>query len=286
LLLVAIAAAPRRVLALAGGLAIASFVWMQVLYDPASPSRVYFGTDTRLASILLGAALAAWIARRGHVARGRPRVTLEVAAWSSVVLLAYAWVRLDGSSTVLYRGGLFLTALAVACVIAAAVHPQRGGISRVLSFGPLWRSDSSATASTCGTGRSTCGSTRRTCAPRRLGARHAAHLDHDRVATLSYLLLEQPIRHGDPRSGAATAVPRSSACSLSASCSRPRRRHAARRLDPMRRDSAAHSRASVGGWELRRAVPRRRGLQDVVHERIDSAEPARSSCTIVPIDQG
>ena len=80
MLLFAIAAAPRRVLALAGGLAIASFVWMQVLYDPAAPSRVYFGTDTRLASILIGAALAAWIARRGHVARGRPRATLEVVA--------------------------------------------------------------------------------------------------------------------------------------------------------------------------------------------------------------
>jgi peptidoglycan/LPS O-acetylase OafA/YrhL len=196
LLLVAIAAVPRRVLALAGGLAIASFVWMQILYDPASPSRVYFGTDTRLASILVGAALAAWIAVRGHVARGRPRATLEVAAWASIALLGFAWLRIDGSSTTLYRGGLFVTAIAVACVIAAAVHPQRGFVGRALSFGPL-----------CALGLISYGvylwhwpiyvwlDEQRThlggwtLVALRVGVTIA-------IATISYFLLEQPIRHG------------------------------------------------------------------------------------------
>ena len=69
--------APRRrragVLGARGAaLAIASFVWMLVLYDPSDPSRVYFGTDTRLASILIGAALAAWVALRGPVRARSP----------------------------------------------------------------------------------------------------------------------------------------------------------------------------------------------------------------------
>jgi peptidoglycan/LPS O-acetylase OafA/YrhL len=43
--------------------ALASFALMGVLYDPgADPSRIYYGTDTRAAAILLGA--AAWLARR------------------------------------------------------------------------------------------------------------------------------------------------------------------------------------------------------------------------------
>jgi peptidoglycan/LPS O-acetylase OafA/YrhL len=137
LLLVAVAATPKRVLALAGGLAIASFAWMQLLYDPASPSRVYYGTDTRLASILIGAALAAWAAMRGPVRRATSRAVLEFAAWASVVVLIGAWTTINGSSSRLYRGGLLLTAVAVACVIAAAVHPRRGLTSRVLSFRPL-----------------------------------------------------------------------------------------------------------------------------------------------------
>ena len=137
LLVVAVAAAPRRVLLLASGLGLASFIAMQALYDPASPSRAYYGTDTRLASILVGAALAAWSVMRPPVAGGKRRVLLEIAAIGAVGLLAYAWCRVEGSSTVLYRGGLFVTAIAVAVVIAAGVHPVRGPVQRALSFRPL-----------------------------------------------------------------------------------------------------------------------------------------------------
>src|SRR5206468_11865554 len=43
--------------------AIASTVWMAVLFDPGTdPSRLYYGTDTRLSGLLLGAALAfVWV---------------------------------------------------------------------------------------------------------------------------------------------------------------------------------------------------------------------------------
>ena len=55
--------AARRILAISVVLALASFVWMLVIFDPTNPSRVYYGTDTRIASILIGAALAAWLVR-------------------------------------------------------------------------------------------------------------------------------------------------------------------------------------------------------------------------------
>ena len=290
LLLVAIAAAPRRVLALAGGLAIASFVWMQVLYDPASPSRVYFGTDTRLASILIGAALAAWVARRGHVARGRPRAILELVAWTSVVLLTFAWLRLDGSSTVLYRGGLFVTALAVAGVIAAAVHPQRGGVNRVLSFGPL-----------CALGLISYGvylwhwpiyvwlDEQRT------------HLDGwalvalriaitIAVATLSYFLLEQPIRHGAiPARVLRPAVPALVGLLVvglvfaTASSSREERVVA----DPIRvaTPQPAVERVLVVGNSVALFLADEGFKTLATNPRIDVLNRGKVGCTIVPIDR-
>jgi peptidoglycan/LPS O-acetylase OafA/YrhL len=196
LLVVAVAATPKRVLGLATGLAIASFVWMQFLYDPASPSRVYYGTDTRLVSILIGAGLAALAIMRGPVRHAATRAALEVAAWVALVVLFYAWTAINGSATRLYRGGLLLTAIAVAVVIAAAVHPRPGLVNRLLSFRPL-----------CALGLISYGV-------------YLWHwpvyvwLDEQRtdlggwtlvavrvavtvvVATLSFFLLEQPIRHG------------------------------------------------------------------------------------------
>ncbi len=129
--------AAKRLLVTSIVLAIASLAWTLVIFDPANPSRVYFGTDTRIASILLGAALAAWLALRGPVAARRPRVVLELVAIAALVALAAAFTRWSGSSDSLYRGGLFACAVAVVVVIAAAVHPSRGPVSRLLSFRPF-----------------------------------------------------------------------------------------------------------------------------------------------------
>ncbi|HTK16572.1 MAG TPA: acyltransferase [Acidimicrobiia bacterium] len=129
--------AAKRLLVTSAALAIASLAWMLVIFDPANPSRVYYGTDTRLASILVGAAFAAWLAVRGPVRGPRARVALEVVAVAALVVLATAFARASGSSDVLYRGGLFACAVAVGLVIAAAVHPRSGPVSRVLSFRPF-----------------------------------------------------------------------------------------------------------------------------------------------------
>jgi peptidoglycan/LPS O-acetylase OafA/YrhL len=129
--------AAKRLLVVSTALAIASLTWALVIFDPADPSRVYYGTDTRLASILVGAALAAWLAMRGPVRGPRARVALEVVAIGALLLLLTAWAQWSGSSDILYRGGLFACAVAVVVVIAAAVHPRRGPVSRLLSFRPL-----------------------------------------------------------------------------------------------------------------------------------------------------
>jgi peptidoglycan/LPS O-acetylase OafA/YrhL len=128
---------PRAVLVTALVLAAVSTLLMFELYSPASTTRAYFGTDTRAAAILFGAALAAWNVMRpptGH--RGR-RVALEVVGVAGVVVLAVAWVALDGQSRTLYRGGFLVCGVAATAVIAAVVHPQRGVLARLLEFRPL-----------------------------------------------------------------------------------------------------------------------------------------------------
>jgi peptidoglycan/LPS O-acetylase OafA/YrhL len=127
----------QRILILSNGLAMASGVWGVVVYHLAGQNRDYYGTDTRAAAILLGAALASLMAIRGPAATRRGRVGVEVAGLVGVVVLALAWVRLAGTSALLYQGGLFVCSLAAVAVIAAATHPTKGPIARVLRVRPL-----------------------------------------------------------------------------------------------------------------------------------------------------
>ena len=136
---------PRRlvlVLVLCG--VAASTAWMWSLFDPFSdPSRLYFGTDTRAGTILVGAALAllwapgqslpeAWMALpKAWMARG-----VGVAGLGGLALLSLWMVRSSEFSAFLYQGGFLLVALATAAVIVAVVLPG-GWLGRVLGVGPL-----------------------------------------------------------------------------------------------------------------------------------------------------
>ncbi len=125
-------------LAVTLGLAAASALWMGVVYRPGhDPQRVYLGSDTRFASILLGAALASLLVWRGPVQGRASRVALESVAIGSTVVLLWAWVTVDGGDTLLYRGGFALFALCAIAIIACITHPVGGPVGRVLSIFPL-----------------------------------------------------------------------------------------------------------------------------------------------------
>jgi peptidoglycan/LPS O-acetylase OafA/YrhL len=127
----------RPVLILSTVLAVASGAWAVILYRIAGGNRVYYGTDTRAAAILLGAALASLVAWRGPAATRRGRVGVEVAAIAGIGGLAVAWLRLSGTSPVLYEGGLFACSLAATAVLAAATHPSGGPVAWALRARPL-----------------------------------------------------------------------------------------------------------------------------------------------------
>ncbi len=133
-------------LTLAG--AIASAVWMAVLFNPGTdPSRLYYGTDTRLTGLLLGAALAfVWVpvVTAGPIGSAIPRLwtsrrvgrLVDGIGMLGLVGLAGFIVGADAFAPFLYRGGLALVAVLTAAVIAAAVHP-RGRLGRLLDRGPM-----------------------------------------------------------------------------------------------------------------------------------------------------
>ena len=111
-------------------LALLSAIDMAVLFDPhGDPSRVYYGTDTRAFSLLIGAWLAfVWPSHQlgatdsVHVSR-RARWALDGVGLAAFVgLFLMVWLA-DGFSSFLYRGGLVLCSVLTAVVIAVMVHP-------------------------------------------------------------------------------------------------------------------------------------------------------------------
>ena len=125
-------------LGLSLGLALLSsfaMVWIGSL--PSGTARAYMGTDTRGASILLGAALASAIALWGTTQQTRKIRLLDAFGFISTILLGFAWVRLEGQDPRLYRGGFFLTELFVLVLIACAAHGDKSLVSRLFSIKPL-----------------------------------------------------------------------------------------------------------------------------------------------------
>ena len=118
---------------------VVSVVLMAVLYDPANPSRVYMGTDTRAFSILIGALVAlAGLSRRVEpFALRHPRV-VEFGQAALLVAVLLSWSQIDGaSSQALYRGGLVLHSAACAVLVATVGLTQPNWVMRLLSLRPL-----------------------------------------------------------------------------------------------------------------------------------------------------
>ncbi|MEZ5141958.1 MAG: acyltransferase family protein [Acidimicrobiales bacterium] len=179
------------------GGAAASALSLVVRYVPGTdPSRLYYGTDTRIAAILLGAALGASGHVWGPVTSRRGRWWLEGAGLVGVAVLVWAWCTVDGQDATLYRGGLLACGVAATAVIAAASHPEAGPIARILGWAPLvaagiisyglylWHWPIFVLISPDRTGWPE---------PMVLTARLAVTLA---VAVASYLLVEKPIRRG------------------------------------------------------------------------------------------
>ncbi len=132
---------PRGLLVLTLLAAAGSTLLMAVLYRPgADPSRIYYGTDTRAAGVLLGAALAL-VRTPGHppaaTSRRAGRLLDGAGLMALAALLAcFGW--LPEQHRLLYRGGFALVAGLTVLVIAAVSHPRAVVLPRLLGL-PLLR---------------------------------------------------------------------------------------------------------------------------------------------------
>jgi peptidoglycan/LPS O-acetylase OafA/YrhL len=118
-------------------IAIASTVLMAVLYRAGDPSRAYFGTDTRLPDLAVGAVLAWLTARRPVTAPGVARVLAVASPIALAGLLVLMVVAGDAGGvpdTFMFRGGFLLAALL--CVLVVADVRRDGS---TLARGFAWR---------------------------------------------------------------------------------------------------------------------------------------------------
>jgi peptidoglycan/LPS O-acetylase OafA/YrhL len=112
---------------------------MALMYSPESDSsRVYYGTDTRVGTILIGAALAFVWMPGARTARPKAMGSLlrdfaGLVAIAALGWIIHSWTEFD---SILYRGGFMLVALLAAIVVAVSAHP--GWVARhVLGSLPL-----------------------------------------------------------------------------------------------------------------------------------------------------
>ena len=117
------------------GLAVLSAVLMAARVDPESPTRAYYGTDTHVMGLMLGAALAFawaaphrawtrtpwWAAHRRHVA---------AAALATLLVLL---VRAGEASPWTFRGGILLASLATTVLVLVVVE-RPGRLQAVLEL--------------------------------------------------------------------------------------------------------------------------------------------------------
>ena len=114
---------------------IASITASIVLVNSAGESRVYYGSDTRAAELLVGALLALLLHEdRGRVmTRGRGVVT--IGGIGALAVLVWWWCTVNQTDAWLYRGGFAVHALLAACVITAVRIETP--LSRALSWQPF-----------------------------------------------------------------------------------------------------------------------------------------------------
>jgi peptidoglycan/LPS O-acetylase OafA/YrhL len=114
----------------------ASAIWMAVYFNVTDPSRVYYGTDTRAHSLLVGCLLALILERWGAIGE-RARVPLQVAGLAAGVAVVAAVYAVSDRNEAMYHGGFLLFAIAVAVVIAAAVQTTWSPLRAALSPAPV-----------------------------------------------------------------------------------------------------------------------------------------------------
>ncbi len=126
---------------LAVSLGVLSSVLMAALFQPGTdPSRIYYGTDTRLFDLMAGATLAFLAASRPQPAQPSRRI-LHVIGPTAAAVLAVFWVTAGTPgglpTSFMFEGGFLICAALAALVVSDARLVEPGRFSRALAWPPL-----------------------------------------------------------------------------------------------------------------------------------------------------
>ncbi|PQZ45254.1 acetyltransferase [Bacillus sp. MYb209] len=119
--------------------AVSSALAMAILYEPGvDPSRIYYGTDTRAFSLLIGAALALiWPSNRlANKIIPKARLILDVVGGTALIIILVMFWKTNQYDPFLYNGGMILLSIATALLVANLAHPA-SRIAQFLRFRPL-----------------------------------------------------------------------------------------------------------------------------------------------------
>ncbi|MCU1534769.1 MAG: acetyltransferase [Glaciihabitans sp.] len=119
--------------------AIASATAMALLFTPAATTRVYYGTDTHLFGLAIGALLAVILERAPDTRLGWPRRRWRLLPFAGVLAVAglvALSILLPSDDARTYRGGLAVVAVLTAIAIAGASVPG-SPLGRALDIAPL-----------------------------------------------------------------------------------------------------------------------------------------------------
>lgn len=124
-------------------LAVLSAAEMALLFNPyVDPSRIYYGTDTRAFSLLIGSFLAfVWpyqrlTERAGEAMSTGGRLVFNLVGVAAVAGLVAMVALTNGFAPFIYQGGLLLCSVLTAVAIAVMVHPI-SWLGKVLGWAPL-----------------------------------------------------------------------------------------------------------------------------------------------------
>ncbi|OLR22803.1 acyltransferase family protein [Bacillus cereus] len=112
---------------------------MAILYEPGTdPSRIYYGTDTRAFSLLIGAALALIWPSEGLTNKVIPKAhfILDVVGGTALIIILVMFWKTNQYDPFLYNGGMVLLSIATALLVANLAHPA-SRIAQFLRFRPL-----------------------------------------------------------------------------------------------------------------------------------------------------
>jgi peptidoglycan/LPS O-acetylase OafA/YrhL len=115
---------------------ILSAVWMTILHNPnLDPSRVYYGTDTRIFSLLIGASFAV-IAPR-HPLTKLKKWLFEIMATIGLTVFLLMILYTNQYDSFVYEGGMALLSLTTACLVMSLALSPSLIVNKILEWQPL-----------------------------------------------------------------------------------------------------------------------------------------------------